>query len=186
MGGTKIIIEEDFKWILNPWIKLIWFNKSRTRRGFTGAKRSHYVLTENIVINTLRPRWNEQHFADDIFKRIFFNENVWISIKISLGFVPKGPINNIPALVQIIAWHCSDNKPLSEPMMVSLLTHKCVTQPQWVNSPPWWCHDMRMLSVSMALLWGKPTGPRLNIKTVLSMYGDFHVKDKTAVRTSYL
>ena len=30
------------------------------------------------------------------------------------------------------------------------------------------------------------TGPRLNIKTVLSTYGDFHVKDKTAVRTSYL
>ena len=28
--------------------------------------------------------------------------------------------------------------------------------------------------------------PRLNIKTVLSTYGDFHVKDKTAVRTSYL
>ena len=32
------------------------------------------------------------------------NENVWISIKISLKFVPKGPINNIPALVQMIAW----------------------------------------------------------------------------------
>ena len=30
------------------------------------------------------------------------------------------------------------------------------------------------------------TGPRLNIKTVLSTYGDFHVKDKTAARTSYL
>ena len=30
------------------------------------------------------------------------------------------------------------------------------------------------------------TGPRLNIKTILSMYGDFHVKDKTVVRTSYL
>ena len=30
------------------------------------------------------------------------------------------------------------------------------------------------------------SGPRLNIKTVLSTYGDFHVKDKTAVRTSYL
>ena len=30
------------------------------------------------------------------------------------------------------------------------------------------------------------SGPRLNIKTVLSMYGDFHVKDKTAVRTSLL
>ena len=32
----------------------------------------------------------------------------------------------------------------------------------------------------------RPPGPRLNIKTVLSTYGDFHVKDKTAVRTSYL
>ena len=31
-----------------------------------------------------------------------------------------------------------------------------------------------------------PAGSRLNIKTVLSTYGDFHVKDKTAVRTSYL
>ena len=30
------------------------------------------------------------------------------------------------------------------------------------------------------------TGPRLNIKTVLSTNGDFHVKDKTAARTSYL
>ena len=41
------------------------------------------------IINTLRPRWNEQHFADDIFKCIFFNENVWISINISRKFVPK-------------------------------------------------------------------------------------------------
>ena len=83
--------------------------------------------------NTLRPRQNGRHFADDIFKRIFFNENVWISIKISLKFVPKGPINKIPALVQVMAWRRSGDKPLSEPMMVSLLTHICVTQPQWVN-----------------------------------------------------
>ena len=75
------------------------------------------------LVNTLKPRRNEQHFADDIFKRIFFNKNVWISIKISLQFVPKGPINNIPALVQIMAWRHSGDKPLSEPMMVSLPTH---------------------------------------------------------------
>ena len=85
-------------------------------------------------INTLRPRRNEQHFADDIFKRIYFNENVWISIKISLKFVSKGPINNIPALVQIMAWRRPGNKPLSEPVMVSLLTHISVTRPQWVNT----------------------------------------------------
>ena len=62
-------------------------------------------------LNTLRPGQNGRHFTDDIFKRIFFNENVWISIKISLRFVPKGPINNIPALVQIMAWRRSGDKP---------------------------------------------------------------------------
>ena len=32
--------------------------------------------------------------ADDIFKCILFNENIWISITISLKFVPNGPIDN--------------------------------------------------------------------------------------------
>ena len=57
-----------------------------------------------VWFNTLRPRQNRRRFADDTFKRIFLNENVRISIKISLKFVPKGPINNNPALVQIMAW----------------------------------------------------------------------------------
>ena len=87
-----------------------------------------------ILINTLRPRQDGRHFSDDIFKSIFLNENVSISIKISLKFVPKGPINNIPALVQIMAWRRPGDKPLSEPMMVSLLTHICVTRPQWVKA----------------------------------------------------
>ena len=65
----------------------------------------------------LRPGQNGRHFADDIFKCIFLNENVWIPIKISLKFVPKGPINNIPALVQMMAWRRTGDKPLSEPMM---------------------------------------------------------------------
>ena len=89
---------------------------------------------DQCQLNTLRPRQHGRHFADDTFKRIFLNENVIISIKISLTFVPKGPINNIPALVQIIAWRRLGYKPLSEAMMVSLLTHICVTRPQWVNS----------------------------------------------------
>ena len=55
-----------------------------------------------------------------------------ISIKISLKFIPKGPINNIPALVQIMAWRRPGDKPLSEPMMDNLPTHICVTRPQWV------------------------------------------------------
>ena len=93
------------------------------------------LLTHNTSwFNTLRPRQNGRHFADDTFNRIFVNENARISIKFSLKFVPKGPINNIPALVPIMAWRRPGDKPLSEPMMVRLLTHICVTRPQWVNN----------------------------------------------------
>ena len=93
----------------------------------------HIDYAPQYVINSLRPRQNRRHFADDVFKCNFLNENVWISIKISLKFVPKDLINNIPALVQIMAWCRPGDKPLSEPMMVSLLTHICITRPQWVN-----------------------------------------------------
>ena len=76
-------------------------------------------------INILRLRQDGHHFPDDIFKCIFLNENVWISIMISLKFVPKGPINNI---------RLAGTKPLSEPRMVSLLTYISDTQLQCVNS----------------------------------------------------
>ena len=116
----------------------------------------------NYVLNTLMPRQNGRHFADDIFKCIFLNENVWISIKISLKFVPKGPINNIPALVQIMAWRRPGDKPLSEAMMVNLPTHICVFRPQWVNehqgstlrivrlsNPTWFTHWTSSISIQV-------------------------------------
>ena len=88
-----------------------------------------------IDINTLRPRhiYNGRHFPGDIFKCIFLNGIIWIFIMISLKFVPKGTINNNPALVQIMAWRRLGDKPLSEPMMISVLTHLCVTRPEWVT-----------------------------------------------------
>ena len=61
------------------------------------------VALANISVNMLRQRQNGRRFADDTFKQFFQNENVWISIKISLIFVPRGPINYIPALFQIMA-----------------------------------------------------------------------------------
>ena len=81
------------------------------------------IFTKGIPIaidslDTLRLRQNGRRFADNTFKRIFLNENVRISIKISLKFAPKGPINNNPALVQIKAWRHAGDKPLSEAMMV--------------------------------------------------------------------
>ena len=59
----------------------------------------------------MRPRQNGRHFPDDIFKRIFLNDNIRISIDISLNSVTYGLIDYKSALVQIMAWHQADDKP---------------------------------------------------------------------------
>ena len=95
---------------------------------------------------------------------------------ISLKFLPKGPINYISALVQTMVWRRLGDKPLSEPMMVSLLTHICVIRPQRVKpasadpacmlpkighhctcrcpSTSWWRHQMETFSALLALCAG--------------------------------
>ena len=100
-----------------------------------GALTLTFTLFNNIyAINTSRPRQNGRHFPDDIFKWFILNENIWISIDISLKFVATGRINNIPALVQIMAWRREGDKPLSEPMILSLLTQMFVARHQWVEN----------------------------------------------------
>ena len=69
----------------------------------------HSVNKRSMRLNALRPRQNCCHFADDSFKCIFLNENVWIALKISLKFVPKVQINNIPVLVQVGAWSATSH-----------------------------------------------------------------------------
>ena len=110
-----------------------WFTRNRIIDILCGeiTRRGGFL---HGSINSLRPRPNRRHFADDIFKYISGNENEWISPRISLKFVPKVRINNIPALVQIMAWRRPGDKPLSEPVMVRSLTHICVTRPQWVKA----------------------------------------------------
>ena len=70
-----------------------------------------------ISFNTLRPRQNDQRFTDDISKWNFLTWNAWILLKMVQKFVSKFRINNIPALVQIVAWRRPGDKPLFEPMM---------------------------------------------------------------------
>ena len=89
-------------------------------------------LLQDEAVSTLGPRQNGRHFADDIFKCIVVTENVWFPTKISLKFVPKGLINNIPSFVQLLALRRPGDKPLSEPMIISLPTHKCVVRQYWV------------------------------------------------------
>ena len=97
-----------------------------------------------FVINTSRPRQNGRRYPDDIFKCIFLNENICVPINISLKSVPKGQIYNIPSLVQIMAWRRPGDKPLFEPMVVNLVTHVCVTRPQWVKRY-WPENDLELL-----------------------------------------
>ena len=61
------------------------------------------------------------NLADDIFKGIFLNEDIWISINISLNFVRKDPMDGKPAFVQVMAWRRTSNKPLPEPMITSFI-----------------------------------------------------------------
>ena len=68
---------------------------------------------------------------------MFLKENISMSITISLKFAPKILIDNIPALVQIMAWRRPGDKPLSEPMMVSSLTY--MRHSAWAIEK-WWLH----------------------------------------------
>ena len=83
-------------------------------------------------------------FSQTTLSNAFSNENIRISTKYSLKFVPYGLINNILALVLIMARRRPGDKPLSEPMLVSSLTHICVTRSQWVNMCLSFQHNLLM------------------------------------------
>ena len=132
---TNIDITEERKCLNKVMLRIIQHPPSAiTNWSCVSLYMLIWISRLYFCLNTLRPRQNGRHFPDDIFKCISLNEDVWISIEIPLNLVPMGPINNIPALVQIMAWRWPGDKPLSEPMMVCLLTHICVTRSQWVKS----------------------------------------------------
>ena len=72
-------------------------------------------------------------FTDDILERILLNENIRIPIQCSMKFVPKCPIDNLPALVLIMAWRRIGDKPLSELILTSSPTHICGTRVGGMN-----------------------------------------------------
>ena len=104
---------------------MIWFLFHK-QLPFRMCWKCHFVLTH----------WDRDDMdaiTQTTFSSAFFWKKMFELWLISLKFAPKGSINNMSALVQIMVWCHPGDKPLSEPMMVSLLTHICVTRPQWVN-----------------------------------------------------
>ena len=121
----------------------------------------HVVMTFFLMkcyrwIDTLRLRQYGCHF-----KCLFLNENVWILTKNSLKFVPKGKLNNIPALVQIRAWHRPGAKPLSD---------------------PWWLYAYMCHAVSMSWLNRKCVVPGGNGPPVLPQ-SDIYIIDQPPMAT---
>ena len=72
--------------------------------------------TRNAYVNSSSSGQNGRCFVDDIFRCIFVNENCCILIRIAPNFVSNGPIDSKPALVQVMAWCRTGDKPSSEPM----------------------------------------------------------------------
>ena len=102
------------KSLKSPWISFLEKCGNHVYMLWWSSKKANGWGWHPSNVNTLRPRQNGRHFPDDILKCIFLNENVWISIKISLKFDPKGPINNSPALIQIMAWRIYASPSLNE------------------------------------------------------------------------
>ena len=95
---------------------------------------AHCQVDRHEHTSHIKAEKNGRCFADDIFECISLKENVWILIKISLKFVPKVAINNIPSLVQITHY--------LNLWWPSLLPHICFTQPQWLK---WILNRVRIL-----------------------------------------
>ena len=68
--------------------------------------------------------------ADDNFKCLFLNKKDGILIWISLKNFPRSPTNNKPALVQVMAWHRTGDKPLPGPMLTQFTD---AYMRKWVN-----------------------------------------------------
>ena len=123
-GSTKMIqitgiqrnLEESISdFIISTADGLVPFGASSSA-GTIMTMRGFRILM-GLTLNTLRLRQNGHHFADNIFKCISMNEKFCILIRISLKFVPKGSIDIKSVLVQVMAWHWTGNKPLSELMV---------------------------------------------------------------------
>ena len=106
---------------------------------FTGQRRySAFVLIPYIYVcfqcfcqYCILTHWGRDKMV--AISETTLNENVWNSIEISLKFVPKNLIDNKRASVRTMAWHDQATSHYLNQWWLSLQTHICVTQPQWVN-----------------------------------------------------
>ena len=125
------------EWTVQYWVLIhkalfVWEDDPANDKGTSGLPTYRPVF--DIACLTYWGRNEIDVILQTTFSNAFsWMKNVLLAIKISLEFIPNGSIKSISALGQIMAWRRPGHKPLSEPMLRSLLTHTCVTRPHWVN-----------------------------------------------------
>ena len=93
-----------------------WYWPSNVNEPLYSIRKDFSNLTISVLTH-LPLKKMAAILGNGILKCIFLNENVRILIVISLKCVPKGPIDNNSALVQVMAWLRTGDKPLPEPMV---------------------------------------------------------------------
>ena len=101
-----MLVREDTEAYYTSNLKTYFSIDTSTMKGGTTATMlTHLPLDKMAAILT-----------DDNYRCILLNENDRIPIRLSLKFLPRGPLDNKPALVQVMAWHRTGDKPLHELM----------------------------------------------------------------------
>ena len=89
----------------------------------------------HVLFKVSLTHWGRDKMAA-IFQTTFSNAFPWMKMcefRLRFHWI-LFPMVQLTTLVQIMAWLQPGDKPLSEPMMVSLLTHICITRPQYGSS----------------------------------------------------
>ena len=137
----------NFKWLLSFKSEKCFFSNSSQHTSITGSyiPLSYILLRHGCSSWVICPQWrgtyinssppvqNSRHFADVIFKCIFIHEKFCILIWIPLKFVLKGSVDYKSALVQVMAWNQTDNKPLSELMLTQFTDTYIWHKGRWVK-----------------------------------------------------
>ena len=91
------------------------------------------------------------NLADDIFRCIFVNENIWMLNKISSKYVWECQIDNKSTLIRVTAWRRAGDKPLPEPM--DALVSDIFRLPPVRISPVWERRELVLFVHRIPFFW---------------------------------
>ena len=149
--ATKKNMGKSVPWVTRDWLYI----PQQTQHNQTLCIFMGYDVFTGTLTHWLRDKM--AHLSQMLFsnlRRYFqmhFHERFSILIRISPKFVPKGTIDNKLALVWVMPWDWTGNKPLPEPMLTQFTDAYIAMRVQWVNRGrlylPWCLYAIYLFSV---------------------------------------